>query len=106
VRASVVGLGRQRRAERNFLDVDIETGVENGRLLATLPHMAKCSSAIKTAAWSSVPVVARHWGRIHETQTEIRPHSNGIPTTNRHASVNGSGQADAQRESEERLAAT
>jgi GTP-binding protein HflX len=80
---------------RNFLDVDIETGVENGRLLAYLAAHGEVLS--KRYQDSRVVIHCRlsreHLGRIHETETTVRPHSNGAPLQDAQASMNGNGQA-------------
>ncbi len=64
---------------REFQDVDVETGVDNGRLLAYLAAHGEVLS--KRYQDSRVVVHCRlsrqHLGRIHEPQTVVRPHSNG-----------------------------
>jgi GTP-binding protein HflX len=65
---------------RNFLDVDIETGVDNGRLLAYLAAHGEVLS--KRYQDNRVVVHCRmsreHLGRIHEEATVIRPRVNGV----------------------------
>jgi GTP-binding protein HflX len=76
---------------RNFLDVDVETGVDNGRLLAYLAAHGEVLS--KRYQDSRVVVHCRmsreHLGRIHEEATVIRPRVNGI------SFPNGNGHIDA-----------
>ena len=77
---------------RNFLDVDIETGVDNGRLLAYLAAHGEVLS--KRYQDSRVVVHCRmsreHLGRIHEDATVIRPRMNGVAIANGHSNANGS----------------
>jgi GTP-binding protein HflX len=79
---------------RNFLDVDIETGVDNGRLLAYLAAHGEVLS--KRYQDSRVVVHCRlsreHLGRIHEEATIIRPRLNGVSFDNGHVHVSN-GQA-------------
>jgi GTP-binding protein HflX len=69
---------------RNFLDVDIETGVDNGRLLAYLAAHGEVLS--RRYQDSRVVVHCRmsreHLGRIHEEATVIRPRVNGVALSN------------------------
>jgi GTP-binding protein HflX len=67
---------------RNFLDVDVETGVENGRLLAFLAAHGEVLSKRFTDSRVIVHcrIPQRHAAKIHEEATEIRPHH-----TNGHA---------------------
>jgi GTP-binding protein HflX len=79
---------------RNFLDVDIETGVDNGRLLAYLAAHGEVLS--KRYQDSRVVVHCRmsreHLGRIHEEATVIRPRVNGVAFSNGQADIsNGDG---------------
>jgi GTP-binding protein HflX len=63
----------------NFQDVDIETGVENGRLQAYLAAHGEVLS--KRFQDGRVVIHCRisqdHLGRIHENSTVVRPHLNG-----------------------------
>jgi GTP-binding protein HflX len=63
----------------NFQDVDIETGVENGRLQAYLAAHGEVLS--KRFQDGRVVIHCRiaqdHLGRIHEESTVVRPHVNG-----------------------------
>ncbi len=63
-----------------FLDVDVETGVENGKLLAYLAAHGEVLS--KRYNDSRVVIHCRlsraHAGRIHEPATVVRPHANGF----------------------------
>jgi GTP-binding protein HflX len=65
---------------RNFLDVDIETSVSNGRLLAYLAAHGEVLS--KQYSNSHVVVHCRipekHLRQIHEEGTLVRPHVNGF----------------------------
>ncbi len=62
---------------RNFLDVDVETGVENGRLLAYLA----CHGEVLSQRYRDQRVIVhcripqRCLGRIKEDQAEIREHT-------------------------------
>jgi GTP-binding protein HflX len=82
---------------RNFLDVDIETGVENGRLLA---YLAAHGEVLSQRYQDSRVIVhcrmsREHLGRIHEESTVIRPRANGVPFDNGHVHVgNGRGYED------------
>ncbi len=62
---------------RDFLDVDVETGVENGRLLAYLAAHGEVFS--KRFTDSRVVVhcrIPRHYlAKLHEADTTIREHS-------------------------------
>jgi GTP-binding protein HflX len=64
---------------RNFLDVDIETGVENGRLQAFLAAHGEVLS--KSYQDSRVVIHCRiaenHLGRIREEAIAVRPRANG-----------------------------
>jgi GTPase len=78
---------------RNFLDVDIETRVDNGRLLAYLAAHGEVLS--QRYQDNRVTVHCRlsrsHLGRIHEADTVVRPHTNGAVTGNGngYVAVNG-----------------
>lgn len=69
---------------RGFVDIDIETGVENGRLLAYL----SAHGEVLSQRYSESRVVIhcrlaqKHLGQLRDDQAVIRPHSNG----NGHAS--------------------
>jgi GTP-binding protein HflX len=64
---------------RGFVDIDIETGVENGRLLAYLAAHGE----VLSQRYSDSRVVIhcrlaqKHLGQLHDDQAVIRPHSNG-----------------------------
>ncbi|HEV3024630.1 MAG TPA: GTPase HflX [Pirellulales bacterium] len=76
---------------RNFLDVDIETGVANGRLLAYLSAhgevLSKQFSETRVVVHCRIP--REHLCHIHDEQTTIRPHqangrfSNGAAVSGR-----------------------
>jgi hypothetical protein len=74
---------------RNFLDVDIETGVENGRLQAFLAAHGEVLS--KSYHDSRVVIHCRiaenHLGRIREEAIAVRPRTNG-QVNNGHVSGN------------------
>ena len=63
---------------RGFLDVDVEVGVENGRLLAYLAArgevLSKHYSDSRVVVHCRIP--AQHLGRIEEDSIGIRPHEN------------------------------
>ena len=64
---------------RGFVDIDIETGVENGRLLAYL----SAHGEVLSQRYSESRVVIhcrlaqKHLGQLRDDQAVIRPHSNG-----------------------------
>ncbi len=64
---------------RNFLDVDVETGVGNGRLLAYLAAhgevLSKQFSETRVIIHCRIP--QKHLPNINDDQTIIRPHLNG-----------------------------
>ena len=69
---------------RGFVDIDIETGVENGRLLA---YLAAHGEVLSQRYNDSRVVIhcrlaQKHLGQLRDDQAVIRPHSNG----NGHAS--------------------
>jgi GTP-binding protein HflX len=79
-------IGLERLAEnvsqalsRGFVDIDIETGVENGRLLAYL----SAHGEVLSQRYSDSRVVIhcrlaqKHLGQLRDDQAVIRPHSNG-----------------------------
>ncbi|HTQ37967.1 MAG TPA: GTPase HflX [Pirellulales bacterium] len=64
---------------REFVDIDVETGVENGRLLA---YLAAYGEVLSQRYNDSRVVVhcrisQRHLGRLHDDTAVIRPHKNG-----------------------------
>ncbi len=80
------GLGIEKLADtvsralsREFLDLDVETGVENGRLLAYLA----ANGEVLSQRYSDSRVVVhcriaqRHLGRLHDETAIFRPHANG-----------------------------
>ena len=68
---------------RNFKDVDIETGVDNGRLMAYLSAHGEVMSKRYTADRVVVHcrISDRHLGKIYEDGTVVRPHQNGSAAT-------------------------
>ena len=64
---------------RNFLDIDVETGVGNGRLLAYLAAhgevLSKQFSETRVIIHCRIP--QKHLPNINDDQTIIRPHLNG-----------------------------
>jgi GTP-binding protein HflX len=85
---------------REFVDVDVETGVENGRLLA---YLAAYGEVLSQRFNESRVVVhcrisQRHLGRLNDASAIVRPHSNGngkpiaAPATN----VDGAGIAHGE----------
>jgi GTP-binding protein HflX len=64
---------------RNFLDVDVETGVGNGRLLAYLAAhgevLSKQFSETRVIVHCRIP--QKHLCHINDEQTIVRPHANG-----------------------------
>ena len=64
---------------RNFLDVDVETGVGNGRLLAYLAAHGEVLSKNFTNSRMTVHcrIPQQLLGAINEEGTEVRPHRNG-----------------------------
>ena len=68
---------------RNFRDVDVETGVENGKLMAYLAThgevLSKRFSATRVTLHCRLP--QKCLGRLHEPGTIVRPHQdNGRPS--------------------------
>jgi GTP-binding protein HflX len=64
----------------SFLDVDVEVGVENGRLLA---YLAAHGEILSKQYRDSLVVVhcrvpSQHLSRIKETSISIHPHQNGV----------------------------
>ena len=72
-----LALGVSDALSRTFLDIDVETGVENGKLMAYLAAHGEVLS--KRFNDSRVTIHCRlpqkHLGRIREPQTIIRPHA-------------------------------
>lgn len=65
---------------RSFLDVDIEVGIENGRLMA---YLAAHGEVLSKRYYDSRVLIhcripAHHLSRIEESSMSIRPHRNGI----------------------------
>jgi GTP-binding protein HflX len=64
---------------RSFLDVDVEVGVDNGRLLAYLAAngevLSKHFQENRVIVHCRLP--ARHLGHIEKTSLGVRPHHNG-----------------------------
>jgi len=65
---------------RSFLDLDVETGVENGRLIAYLAShgeiLSKQYQDTRVIVHCRIP--QRYLGRIKEQGAEIRPHRNHV----------------------------
>lgn len=61
---------------RSFLDLDVETGVANGRLMAYLAAHGEILSRRYEGERVTLhcKLAQKHLGRIHENGTEIRPH--------------------------------
>lgn len=89
---------------REFVDVDVEAGVENGRLLA---YLAAYGEVLSQRFNDSRVVVhcrisQRHLGRLHEPGVVIRPHTNGNgqvagSSSGNGAVVEGHGAADTPK---------
>jgi len=64
---------------RNFMDVDVETGVGNGRLLAYLAAHGEVLSTqfSETRVVVHCRIPQRRLCHIHDEQTVVRPHRNG-----------------------------
>ena len=80
---------------RDFLDVDVETGVDNGRLLA---YLAAHGEVLSQRYHDSRVIVhcrmsREHLGRIHEPATVVRPHKNGVVLSNGDGIVGSNGVA-------------
>ena len=62
---------------RNFVDLDIETGVENGRLMAYLAAhgeiMSRRFNDTRVVIHCRLP--QKHLGRVQEPGTDVRPHA-------------------------------
>ncbi len=74
-----------RALSRAFVDLDVETGVENGRLLAYLARHGEILSkeCVEERMHVHCRLPAAAAGKIHEDGTTLRPHNNGH--TNGHA---------------------
>jgi GTP-binding protein HflX len=73
---------------KEFVDIDVETGVDNGRLLA---YLAAYGEVLSQQYNDSRVVVhcrisQRHLGRLNDPSAIVRPHGNG-------SSISGNGQA-------------
>ena len=68
-----------RTLSRNFLDVDIETGVDNGRLLAYLAANGEVLSQRYNDSRVVVHcrIAQEHLGRLNDDTAIVRPHGNG-----------------------------
>ncbi len=90
---------------RNFQDVDVEMGVENGRLLAYLAAHGEVLS--KRYDDNRVVVHCRisseHLGRVHEDSVVVRPHPGTIPLAS-DASQNGTDANSVKGEAAQRRA--
>jgi GTP-binding protein HflX len=99
-----IGLGKltdvvSQALSRGFMDVDIETPVDNGRLLAYLAANGEVLSQRYNESRVIVHcrISQQHLGRLHDDRAVIRPHSNGnssgngdgAPTNGNAASANG-----------------
>jgi GTP-binding protein HflX len=88
----------------NFLDIDVETGVENGRLLAALSARGEVLSRryIDNRVVVHCRIPQRALAHLHSPDTTIRPHQrNGLlgPATdpNGNGELNGNGHAETNR---------
>lgn len=81
----------------SFLDVDVETGVENGRLLAALSAYGEVLSRryndSRVVVHCRVP--QRALAHLHSPDTTVRPHRNGAAGTNGSAGGNGAANGNA-----------
>ncbi len=84
-----------------FLDIDVETGVENGRLLAALSARGEVLSRqyIDNRVVFHCRIPQRALAHLHAPDTTIRPHQRGgvLPaslTTNGDGNSNGNGHAE------------
>ena len=68
-----------RTLSRNFLDVDVETGVDNGRLLAYLSAHGEVLSQRFNDSRVVVHcrIAQEHLGRLNDVTAVVRPHTNG-----------------------------
>jgi GTP-binding protein HflX len=64
---------------RGFLDVDIDVGVENGRLMAYLAANGEVISKhfVDSHVVIHCRIPAQHLARIQEDSLDVRPHRNG-----------------------------
>lgn len=88
-----------------FLDLDIETGVDNGKLLAYLASHGEIRSKRfgdeRMVVHCRLP--AEHFGRMDKTDAVIRPHGNGSPGGNGFAGSESTGEAPAVEALDEAL---
>ncbi len=84
-----------RALSHGFLDVDVETGVSNGRLLAQLSSYGEVLSKRYTDSRVIVHcrIPERALGHVRSPDTYIRPHANGAAGSNGMAPTEGDAQA-------------
>jgi GTP-binding protein HflX len=83
-----------RALSREFLDIDVETGVENGRLLAYLAANGEVLSQRYNGSRVMIHcrISQQYLGRLHDETAIIRPHTNGNGT-NGNGAKSGNGKA-------------
>ena len=64
---------------RNFLDLDVEMGVDNGRSWPTWPRMARSSPSVtrRRRLWYTVACRGDYLRRLEEEGVVVQPHRNG-----------------------------
>jgi GTP-binding protein HflX len=86
---------------RSFVDVDVETRVDNGRLLA---YLAAHGEVLSQRYQDSRVVIhcrmaQRHLGRLNDQTAIIRPHSNSSANGKNHREFGGNGAAESNNRS-------
>jgi GTP-binding protein HflX len=94
----------------NFLDIDVETGVENGRLLAALSARGEVLSRryVDNRVVVHCRIPQRALAHLHSPDTTIRPHQrggllgptadlNGAGSFNGNGTAGGNGHAETSR---------
>ncbi len=82
-----------RTLSQNFVDIDVETGVDNGRLLAYLAAHGEVLSQRYNGSTMMIHcrLAQKYLGRLHDETAVIRPHTNGNGANGNGAGGNGAG---------------
>ncbi len=84
-----------RTLSQNFVDIDVETGVDNGRLLAYLAAHGEVLSQRYNGSTMMIHcrLAQKYLGRLHDDTAVIRPHTNGNGANGNGAGANGTPRA-------------